>query len=369
MVLRGLPGFESGYDPLREFSELQREMNRLFNGYRGRSSEFPMVNVWANEDETVVAAEIRPEPFQPAELSPGRPSLHATIQEYNGPESCTGAGCHDGGPLESNAQSAHSQRIAAVGPNPWLAKLVDPDQTSPTETGPDCLVCHAEELHADDPLASAQTVRAAGGDTCLRCHTNDFEDSVHIEVGLACVSCHFADQHEISVEVECAQCHPEMPHQDPLLNVKHQRLDCRTCHTHSTTQLLVDTGQATQNPLTGYYWPEIENSSVETPAYAWHTADGQPASIENEAAKIVPIRLITLRAPEDLEPAPFAATGQAGGSTTETVLEIVPSHGVTMRGARTCDTCHGPNSNFNFASLGYSQEQIDQLTTRSAETE
>jgi len=66
MVLRGLPGFESGYDPLREFSELQREMNRLFNGYRGRSSEFPMVNVWANEDETVVAAEIPG--VDPAEL-------------------------------------------------------------------------------------------------------------------------------------------------------------------------------------------------------------------------------------------------------------------------------------------------------------
>ncbi|MDK2857171.1 MAG: hypothetical protein PWQ29_345 [Verrucomicrobiota bacterium] len=45
-------------DPLSGFENLQREMNRLFDGYTGSSAGFPLVNVWANENEAVVTAEI-----------------------------------------------------------------------------------------------------------------------------------------------------------------------------------------------------------------------------------------------------------------------------------------------------------------------
>lgn len=58
MIWRALPSYERGYDPLREFDRLQREVNRLFNGVHSQPYEFPEVNVWANEDEAMVRAEV-----------------------------------------------------------------------------------------------------------------------------------------------------------------------------------------------------------------------------------------------------------------------------------------------------------------------
>jgi HSP20 family protein len=38
---------------------LQREMNRLFDGYApGQSDRFPQLNLWMNQNEAVVAAEV-----------------------------------------------------------------------------------------------------------------------------------------------------------------------------------------------------------------------------------------------------------------------------------------------------------------------
>jgi len=45
-------------DPLNELYRLQREMNRLFNGYTLREEQFPAVNVWSNQEDVVVTAEI-----------------------------------------------------------------------------------------------------------------------------------------------------------------------------------------------------------------------------------------------------------------------------------------------------------------------
>ncbi len=48
-----------GGSPLREFRRLQREMNRLFDGYGGVEADgFPALNVWSNSDEVVVTAEM-----------------------------------------------------------------------------------------------------------------------------------------------------------------------------------------------------------------------------------------------------------------------------------------------------------------------
>jgi HSP20 family protein len=48
----------TGLDPFSGFGSLQREMNRLFDGYTGSGTNFPLLNVWANENETVVTAEV-----------------------------------------------------------------------------------------------------------------------------------------------------------------------------------------------------------------------------------------------------------------------------------------------------------------------
>jgi HSP20 family protein len=50
---------QSLWDPFQGLGSLQREMNRLFDGYTPeRSSHFPRLNLWMNQNEAVVAAEV-----------------------------------------------------------------------------------------------------------------------------------------------------------------------------------------------------------------------------------------------------------------------------------------------------------------------
>ena len=51
---------ERAWSPFDELRSLQREMNRLFEGYGPRSavSRFPAMNVWGNEENVVVTAEL-----------------------------------------------------------------------------------------------------------------------------------------------------------------------------------------------------------------------------------------------------------------------------------------------------------------------
>ena len=48
------------WSPFGELRSLQREMNRLFDGYDGGAtvSRFPALNVWGNSDRVVVMAEL-----------------------------------------------------------------------------------------------------------------------------------------------------------------------------------------------------------------------------------------------------------------------------------------------------------------------
>ncbi|MEW5958552.1 MAG: cytochrome b/b6 domain-containing protein [Chloroflexota bacterium] len=318
--------------------------------------------------QTVVAAEHRPEPFQPAAVEVGRGSLHATVQEFNGPQTCAAAGCHNAGPLETAAASPHSQRVAAAGPSPWLAKLVPAGAAAPADALPNCLVCHAENYRPDDLPASMHTVRAAGGETCTRCHNYYPQTDVHIQVGLACVSCHTSQDHQIQTEVACTNCHAAMPHTDPLLNSKHGRLDCRTCHVNRGETITVDAGNPVQDAVTGWYGPAFETAAA-PPSFAWLTPDGQPASIETEGAKIVPVQAVTILAPAALEPVEFARSGQVSGAVQETTLTIIANHGMSKENVRTCAACHGSAGDFDFTSLGYSEEQADNLSARPKEAE
>lgn len=45
-------------DPLNELYSLQKDMNRLFNGYTFREEQFPAVNVLSNQEDVIVTAEI-----------------------------------------------------------------------------------------------------------------------------------------------------------------------------------------------------------------------------------------------------------------------------------------------------------------------
>ena len=48
------------WSPFAEMQSLQREMNRLFDGYDGGApmSRFPALNVWGNSENVVVTAEL-----------------------------------------------------------------------------------------------------------------------------------------------------------------------------------------------------------------------------------------------------------------------------------------------------------------------
>ena len=291
------------------------------------------------------------ESFKPI-LLPAGASVHATLADYTDPTSCAASGCHNAYPLETATKSVHSQRIAA-GPNPLLAELAVDDALASGVT-PNCLLCHAKELQADDLLASVQTIGPAGGETCTRCHSGHPTEDVHTEVGLACVSCHTSTNHQIQTEVACGQCHAEKPHADPILNSKHDRLDCRTCHVSGEIAITVDTGQSTQSPITGFFDPSV-TVEPDSPRFAW-VKDGQEASIDTEGATIAPIIPVTVLAPRDFDPAAFALDGQAEGRVQETAFNFVPSHGIMRGQARTCAACHGPESDFNFSQLGYGEK-------------
>lgn len=290
------------------------------------------------------------EAYQPITVSEAGGSPHATITEYNGPESCTGSGCHTAKPLETVTASAHSRRIAAAGPNPLLAKMVKNGVTA-TQT-PECLLCHAKDLNLNDPVASVQSVRAAGGQTCTRCHSGHTEDGVHAGIGLGCTSCHTSTEHQIESKVNCTTCHLEKPHTNPIINSKHERLDCLTCHTQEGKVVTVNTAQSTQDPVTGFYTAQIDFTAGDQ-VFAWQK-DGQAAAVDTEGAIIVPVIPVTILTPNNFDPVDFAATGN-GGSGMETVTQIVPGHNVTKE-ARTCGTCHGPEGTFDFTALGFNEE-------------
>lgn len=49
---------DNGYDPFWSVRNLQREMNRLFSEDDVRGDSFPAVNIWSNEDQVLVTAEL-----------------------------------------------------------------------------------------------------------------------------------------------------------------------------------------------------------------------------------------------------------------------------------------------------------------------
>lgn len=51
---------QRSWSPFDEFRSLQKEMNRLFDGYEPQTalSQFPALNVWGNEESVVVTAEL-----------------------------------------------------------------------------------------------------------------------------------------------------------------------------------------------------------------------------------------------------------------------------------------------------------------------
>jgi HSP20 family protein len=58
MVWLPISRFDPLFDPFRDLNRLQREINSLFSDRLGRGSEYPGINIWANDNEAVVTAEV-----------------------------------------------------------------------------------------------------------------------------------------------------------------------------------------------------------------------------------------------------------------------------------------------------------------------
>lgn len=61
MIGRYTPILESSWDPFAEMNELRRAVNRLFgssDGHSARRDVFPPLNIYANGDEVIIAAEV-----------------------------------------------------------------------------------------------------------------------------------------------------------------------------------------------------------------------------------------------------------------------------------------------------------------------
>ncbi len=305
-----------------------------------------------------------PENTTVIKISPA--NFHQDMTQFEGPATCGQRGCHPD-QLSQAAASNHSKAVAVAGPDPWLARLIG--TTTPAgDVPPNCLLCHAQEVQPGDTLASARSVQIAGGQTCLRCHTPHPKEDVHASVGIACVGCHTSQEHEIQAAVACGDCHTATPHKDPLLNTKHERLDCRSCHVRRNIQLVADASVPVLRPATDFFSPTIQNSQSSPRYSVWHNKSGW-STLDTDGAIIVPVVPLTVRAPAGLDPVTFARSGQADGTIEDTVVNIIASHGVVKDGARTCDTCHGPAGDFDFASLGYDQAQVENLSAKSVQTE
>ncbi len=312
---------------------------------------------------TVEAAELyQQEPYQPIDIA--ETSQHTTITEYNGPKDCATSGCHDPKYVNTAAVSDHSKQMATVGPDPLLAKVATQD-TPPADTTPNCLICHAKNFILHDPVASAQSVGPAGNSTCLRCHTTlEHQGEAHTQAGLGCVSCHTSTSHQIKTRVECTSCHLEQPHQDPFINSKHGKLDCRTCHIQDGEQVIIDATQGARSDITGYFAPAMEMQPADAAAFAWQAKNGAIVSAPANNAKIVPITSLIVQVPEDFDPVDFAHTGADSGSApVELTSQFIPSHKVIKEGLD-CGDCHGPEAKMDFLSLGYDEETAGNLSLK-----
>lgn len=83
------------WSPFGELRSLQREMNRLFDGYEDRTamSRFPALNVWGNAEQVIVTAELPG--MDPEDLDINVVNNQLTIKgERKGDQPAEDAVCH-----------------------------------------------------------------------------------------------------------------------------------------------------------------------------------------------------------------------------------------------------------------------------------
>lgn len=316
----------------------------------------------------------------------------------------------------------------------------------------DCLICHAEVydmnarypekdedgnwvLPGDTSLKAARSAARPTAEACLRCHLNagggklykrgvDFAPvadkhadeatgDVHADNGMVCVDCHRGENHKVygyaptlwsrdyDERLTCESCHTDAPHANPLINNKHTRLDCRTCHIRSTGGLMKRdwTAEPVYDPIKELYGPvdEVAPANSVDPIYKWYNGGrlkpGQwPGRFDDPSSKLQPFKLYEGTVPVDastgkpiplklgvfyktgdLEKAIVAgaqAAGMAYSGTWQAKTFKIPlqlSHGILPADeAVTCQECHIPDGRLDFQALGYDAEAAARLASLSS---
>lgn len=250
---------------------------------------------------------------------------------------------------------------------------------------------------------------AGGGYLFKRGFQFDKTTDAHAAKGMTCADCHKGKDHKMptgydpnnwandGVRISCVDCHNEKPHEDADYNAHTARVACQTCH-------ITRTGGAYAKDFTKWAMAESKFYEPRTlageandavPTYAWYNNTvantprfiGPKGSRSDKASRITPFKLYEARAffdkkTGDLLSMDFAqpmATGDAlagvaSAARTLGIKEYEPvpgwqkiyfgsNHLVTRKNALTCQKCHGVNGVLNWKALGYTDSEIEKLTS------
>ena len=264
-----------------------------------------------------------------------------------------------------------------------------------------CMICHEA---------------AGGGVVIKRGFSFTKETDAHAAKGMVCVDCHKAQKHLMPTGLDpnnwandglllsCADasCHGLKPHKDADLNRHTARIACQTCHIPRTGGAFAKDFTVWEQSADKFYEPTtLKKEANETiPLYAWYNGTvkntphfiGPKGSKEDSKSKITPFKIFQGKAYFDkksgdllsMDFAPPMANGdtRAGVASAARTLGMkdpeavaknaVPgwqtiyfgsNHLVTKTKALYCANCHTPNGVLNLKELGYSDQEIQKLTT------
>lgn len=264
-----------------------------------------------------------------------------------------------------------------------------------------CMICH----------------EAAGGGVVVKRGFSFTKDTdAHAAKGMVCVDCHRAKNHLMPTGTDpnnwandglllsCADasCHGLKPHKDADLNRHTARIACQTCHIPRTGGAFAKDFTVWEQGSDKFYEPTTlkKEANETTPLYAWYNGTvkntphfiGPKGSKEDLKSKITPFKIFQGKAYYckktgkllSMDFAPPMATGdtRAGVASAARTLgmedpegvarDAVPgwqtiyfgsNHLVTKTKALYCANCHTPNGVLNLRDLGYTDQEIQKLTS------
>lgn len=267
----------------------------------------------------------------------------------------------------------------------------------------------------DQPQEVAATIAKPKAEYCWRCHEDHMADTrgtpytpdndVHAKAGMSCQSCHVTVDHKIAkgsvadmmandipgLAVSCTSCHVDYEHGNKNIDVHLNRLACQTCHIGKVGGMAVwDRTKGIDLDKDGLFEDGKVMKKGINPTFFWFngtaTDKGMPVgSRSDKEAMIYPykiIKSISAVNPDTKQPVNgssvvMAKTGDFGAAVKALAQFMglpepkwVPvespkieqlDHGIKAKGFD-CNDCHAKKGIMDFKSLGYTSEEVDELT-------